>query len=47
MSILGDRLADGGAYTLGIETPGVTAALSIADCVLELLGIPPAQADRD
>ena len=32
---------------LGIETPGVTAALSIADCVLERLGIPPAQADRD
>ncbi len=27
---------------LGIETPGVTAALSIADYVLELLGIAPA-----
>ena len=30
---------------LGIETPGVTAALSIADYVLELLGITPAAED--
>ncbi len=30
---------------LGIETPGITAALSIADYVLELLGIAPAGED--
>ncbi len=30
---------------LGIETPGVTAALSLADHVLELLGIAPAPED--
>ena len=38
----GDHGVPGLVNLLGIETPGVTAALSIADYVLELLGIAPA-----
>ena len=41
----GDHGVPGLVNLLGIETPGVTAALSIADYVLELLGIAPAAED--
>ena len=41
----GDHGVPGLVNLLGIETPGVTAALSLADYVLESLGIVPAPGD--